>query len=255
MDDFLHNLRSGKLKQVDRSNRPYNDQQFKGGQRRNLDRRNKPHFENKDSANAIKEVLESLVDSQKQMTEAYQARTRAEERKARAMEVIAKNLYRMLNPNATDAEEILAISEPERSQAPPGRIFRERSEMPNRAAQQSDTFSDEDQEADTVETRPDNDKAASVESAEQSVYPDESEEVDAAEELKPAGEDLTASSGKLTEDDRRKLFKLIDRMRAEGQGWEKIARNLTSQGHPTISGKGTWRGIMVKNLHEKMALS
>ena len=42
MDDFLHNLRSGKLKQSDRSNRSYGDSQYKGGQRRNaMDRRKK----------------------------------------------------------------------------------------------------------------------------------------------------------------------------------------------------------------------
>lgn len=252
MDDFLHNLRSGKLKQVDRSNRPYNDQQFKGGQRRNLDRRNKGHFENKDSFNAIKEVLESLVESQRQMTDAYQARIRAEERKARAMEVIAKNLYRMLNPNATDAEEVFAVQESE-SSTNPSQTFRGRMEKANMSGQQSDAFSDEDQE-DMVEARTDN-EAASAESAGRSLYAEASEEVEAEEELKQAGEDRTSSSSRLTEDDRRKLFKLIDRMRAEGQGWEKIARNLTSQGHPTISGKGTWRGIMVKNLHEKMAPS
>ena len=72
MDDFLHNLRSGKLKQGDRSNRPYD----KGGARRNMMDRRKGHYDNnKESSerlNAIKEVLEALTETQKRVAEAYQ---------------------------------------------------------------------------------------------------------------------------------------------------------------------------------------
>jgi hypothetical protein len=263
MDDFLHNLRSGKLKQVDRSNRPYNDQQFKGGPRRNLDHRNKGRYENKDTfdrLNPIKEVLESLVESQKQMTEAYQARTRAEERKARAMEIIAKNLYRMLNPNATDVDEVFAFQESE----PPiahAATQRDRMAVQNTPESPSDAYSDEADEMETAEATSEKEEALNVEAKEREVYAGPSEDVtdeeadEDEEEFKTADEDRTGSSGRLKAEDRRMLFKLIDRMRAEGQGWEKIARNLAAQGHPTISGKGTWRGIMVKNLHEKMASS
>ena len=107
MDDFLHNLRSGKLKQGDRSNRSYGDQQYKGGPRRNAMDRRKGHYDNKESTerlNAIKEVIEALTDTQKRMAEAYQARTAAEERKARAIEILAKSVYRLANPNASAAE-------------------------------------------------------------------------------------------------------------------------------------------------------
>jgi hypothetical protein len=260
MDDFLHNLRSGKLKQVDRSNRPYNDQQFKGGQRRNLDRRNKGHFENKDSSerlNAIKEVLEALVENQKQMAEAYQARTQAEERKARAMEVIAKNLYRMLNPNATDADDVFASSEPQTS-------FRPNVEPSGRNVEPSghtatanvsdfrpNLYEDEEEEEDAAEALAD--EAGRAEEANASDA-EESEEAAVEDETESTGM-VRASSGRLTGEERHKLFRLIDRLRTDGLGWEKIARHLTAQGHPTISGKGTWRGIMVKNLHEKMANS
>ena len=85
MDDFLHNLRSGKLKQPDRSNRPYSDPQYKGGQRRNAMDRRKKELDAFERLNAVKEALESISETQKRMAEAYEARTRAEERKARAM--------------------------------------------------------------------------------------------------------------------------------------------------------------------------
>lgn len=260
MDDFLHNLRSGKLKQGDRPNRPYNDQQFKGGPRRNLDHRNKGgRYENKDSFNAIKEVLESLVDSQKQMTEAYQARTRAEERKARAMEVIAKNLYRMLNPNATDVDEVFSFQEPE-ALVQPVATRRDRTTLPNTSELQSNASADASDEIETAEALSEKQETDSIEVEAQDTNiqdmdTSETEEETVEEELKTAGEEQSGSPGRLPEEERRMLFKVIDRMRTEGHGWEKIARDLTAQGYPTISGKGTWRGIMVKNLHEKMATS
>ena len=83
MDDFLHNLRSGKLKQQDRSNRPYNDQQYKGGQRRPMVDRRKKDYDNRESIErlaVLKEVLENLAEVQKRMAEAYEARNTVEER-------------------------------------------------------------------------------------------------------------------------------------------------------------------------------
>lgn len=236
MDDFLHNLRSGKLKQADRSNRSYSDQQFKGGQRRNMDRR-KSHYDNKESferLNVIKEVLERLTESQRRMADAYQARTRAEERKATALEVLAKNLYRMVNPNATDAEDLFSLGT---SQS---------------LAEQTDP---------AFEDAPASAKAYPGDNEESGARTDEGEEIDAystaeevedEDELRAANDDHTASA-RLTEVDRQTLYRVIDQMRGEGSGWEKIARHIASRGYPTISGKGNWRGVMVKNLYEKMA--
>ena len=240
MDDFLHNLRSGKLKQGDRSNRPYGDQQFKGGQRRNnmMDRR-KPHFENKDSErlSAIKEVLENLADTQKRMADAYIARTRAEERKAKAMEVLAKNLYRMINPNATAGDiealfttEHFAQSFPEEEAAPAENI----------------------RPVEIVETAP---RTMAEEREEEDIFTDdgiESEENDNDGDLSGNEDDFSEAPGRLTEVDRHTLYALINQMRTEGHGWEKIARHISSQGYPTISGKGNWRGVTVKTLFEKM---
>ncbi len=203
MDDFLHNLRSGKLKQPDRSNRPYSDPQYKGGQRRNAMDRRKKELDAFERLNAVKEALESISETQKRMAEAYEARTRAEERKARAMEVLAKNLYRMLNPEAKDVEELFA-PEPQIEITPS-------TEEMSPAVPESRVVEEEDDK---------NQKEA--------------------------------SSQKLTDADRQRLFVIIDRMRIAGDNWEKIARHIASQGYSTVSGKGNWRGIMAKTLYEKM---
>ena len=197
MDDFLHNLRSGKLKQQDRSNRSNYDPQYKGGQRRGSMDRRKKELETFERLNAVKEVLEAISSTQKRMAEAYEARTKAEERKARAMEVLAQNIYRMVNPNADDAELLFTPETPIAA---------------------------------------------------------DSNDIDADEKDTPSEPATEAKrSSKLTNDDRRALCKLIGKLRDKGDNWEKIAREIASQGYPTASGKGTWRGVMAKNLYEKQA--
>lgn len=198
MDDFLHNLRSGKLKQQDRG-RSYNDPQYKSGQRRGAMDRRKKELETFERLNAVKEVLETISETQKRMADAYEERTRAENRKARAMEVLAKNLYQMLNPKAQNADALFA---PESAQEP--------------AAE----------------------PAKAIKAPEQEVV------------AKPA-----ASPEKLTPQQRQTLFNLIGEMRDAGSKWEQIARHISSEGYPTASGKGTWRGVMAKNLYEKMITS
>ncbi len=239
MDDFLHNLRSGKLKQGDRANRPYGDQQFKGGQRRNMMDRRKPHFENKDSErlSAIKEVLENLADTQKRMTDAYLARTRAEERKAKAMEVLAKNLYRMVNPKAT-ASEVEALFTTE--------AFSES------IADEVATTVESMRPTEIVDTTPD---IMADEREEEDIFAadaSESDEIENESDIPGDEDEFSEAPGRLTETDRHMLHALISQMRSEGHGWEKIARHISSQGYPTISGKGNWRGVTVKTLYEKM---
>ncbi len=203
MDDFLHNLRSGKLKQGDRSNRSYNDPYNKGGQRRMPDRR-KRELETFERLNAVKEVLVTISETQKRMADAYEARTKAEERKARAMEVLAQNLYRTLNPGAK-GEELSFTSESDKDPDPPA--MEEIAPSPKPTAQ--------------AHKKP----AASAEQ----------------------------TPKKLTPEIRLTLYKMIAKMRDEGNGWESIARHIASQGYPTASGKGIWRGITAKNLYDKMA--
>ncbi len=194
MDDFLHNLRSGKLKQHDRSNRSFNDPQYKGGHRRGMVDRRKKDQEVFERLNAVKEVLEGISETQKRMADAYEARIQAENRKAKAMEVLAVNIYRMLNPNADNAEMLFAQQLPAES-VPPNES--QASPAPPEAAT--------DKQADT----------------------------------------------KLTPEDREALCQMIGGLRDDGWNWEKIAREIASQGYPTVSGKGIWRGVMVKNLYGK----
>jgi CRISPR/Cas system CMR-associated protein Cmr1 (group 7 of RAMP superfamily) len=92
MDDFLHNLRSGNLKQPDRSRRQYQDQHYKGPQRRHGgDRRNKDanSAANAENLSAIKGALENIAETHRRMANAHESRSIAEERKAEAIEAIA----------------------------------------------------------------------------------------------------------------------------------------------------------------------
>jgi uncharacterized protein YfiM (DUF2279 family) len=204
MDDFLHNLRSGKLKQSDRSNRSYGDPQYKN-KRNMMDRRKREH-EAKESERlgAIKELLESVSETQLRMAELYEVRIKAEERKAKALEILAKSLYRMANPKAKDADELFAFVDPD-------------------------------------QTETDNDVDAGDSG--------KSRKSKASDEMAATAD---ADQNKLNAGNRKKLFKLIQRMRDDGISWEKIARQIASQGFPTVSGRGSWRGVMVKNLYEKM---
>ncbi len=119
MDDFLHNLRSGKLKQQDRNRSIYNDQ-YKGKRRSSMDHRRKvDHHDAKETAerlDAIKGILEGISQTQKRMAEAYEAASRAEVRKAEALETIASGLKQWLGsaqgPQSRPAVAAGADSEP-----------------------------------------------------------------------------------------------------------------------------------------------
>jgi hypothetical protein len=217
MDDFLHNLRSGKLKQADRGNRSYNDPQYKGNLRRNAMDRRKRELETFERLNAVKEVLENISATQQRMAVAYETRTKAEIRKARALEVLAKNLYMMTNPGADpNAVEALFAPEPVAEIEPP----------PHRETVETADTIDEIDNGDEVEDEDEN-------------------------EISFANDDDRPD--KLSEKDRNFLFGLILQMRNEGHSWENIARHISDQGYPTSTGRGIWRGITAKNLYEKMA--
>ena len=205
MDDFLHNLRSGKLKQTDRSNRSYGDPQYKN-KRNMMDRRKRDHEakESSEKLGAIKELLESVSETQLRMAELYEVRIKAEERKAKALEVLAKNIYRMANPDAQDADDLFSTADS------------------NPSIGHSDTAQEEGNIGGISES---SDDVAMVENINHS---------------------------KLNAGNRKKLFKLIHKMCEDSVSWEKIARQIASQGFPTVSGRGSWRGVMVKNLYEKM---
>ena len=90
MDDFLHNLRSGKLKQPDRGRRDYSE--YKGPQRRAGSERRRTDYYAKvtgEHFSMVKDALDSLADQQKRIAEALSRRSDAESRIADVLESIA----------------------------------------------------------------------------------------------------------------------------------------------------------------------
>lgn len=74
MDDFLHNLRSGKLKQPDRGRRDYSD--YKGPQRRAGNERRRTDYYAKvtgENFALVKDSLDSLAEQQKRIADALES--------------------------------------------------------------------------------------------------------------------------------------------------------------------------------------
>jgi len=95
MDDFLHNLRSGKLKQPDRGRRDYTD--YKGPQRRAGNERRKPDYYAKvtsENFTLVKGSLDVLADHQKHIAEAMATSNKTDIRIADALEAIAAMMKR-----------------------------------------------------------------------------------------------------------------------------------------------------------------
>lgn len=95
MDDFLHNLRSGKLKQPDRGRRDYTD--YKGPQRRSTTERRKPDYYAKvtgENFALVKGSLDILAGNQKRIADAMAVREKTEARIADALETIASIMGR-----------------------------------------------------------------------------------------------------------------------------------------------------------------
>lgn len=197
MDDFLHNLRSGKLKHHDRGRRDYSD--YKGPQRRaGADRRKHEHYAKakKENMNMVKELLETISQNNKRMADAYEARSAVEERKAAALESIAKGLAVYLKSEKPEVEPLV----------------------------------------DPVEA------------------PSE-EAIAVKEETAPAlpEEIIDIKSDRLLDADRKKVFDIISKQKDKKESWEQIARYLVSKSIPTLSGKGKWRGQVVKSFFNKIA--
>jgi len=92
MDDFLHNLRSGKLKQSDRG-RSHSD--YKGPQRRVGNERRRTDYYAKvtgEHFGLVKDAIESLAAQQKRIADALVANENTQTRIADALETIAARL-------------------------------------------------------------------------------------------------------------------------------------------------------------------
>ncbi len=203
MDDFLHNLRSGKLKHPDRGRRDYSD--YKGPQRRSsgTDRRKHEHYKKvkTDHLLLIKDILETISQNNRRIADALETRSAAEERKAAALESIAEGLRFSLNFKPSDK---------------------------------------------TIETTPAESEPESPEPAAKTAEPVESDSTPKST--------IDKTAKKLRDKDRMNVFKIISKRKDEKDSWEQIARYLVSESIPTLSGKGKWRGPVVKSFFNKIAV-
>ncbi|MBC2744677.1 MAG: hypothetical protein HGJ93_17015 [Desulfosarcina sp.] len=191
MDDFLHNLRSGKLKQPDRGRRDYTD--YKGPQRRTPNERRRPDYYAKvtsENFTLVKGSLDILAENQKRMADTLAAGEKTATRIADALETIASMMKSHLG-----GEDVL----PQRSQP--------------------------------ADAQPDGNAIDSIVPA---------ETVDNPTGIGGIG------NVKLSDEDKPGLLDIIAAMRTAGNSWEKVARHIDDQNIPTISGKGKWRGPVVK---------
>jgi hypothetical protein len=97
MDDFLHNLRTGKNKPYDRNRKQYDNNGFKSSDRQNLnDNRRKDTFQRTplvDYMPLIKKHLGEIIEEQKRQYELEERRVAAEERIADALENLSVKLF------------------------------------------------------------------------------------------------------------------------------------------------------------------
>jgi hypothetical protein len=178
MDDFLHNLRSGKLKQQAHPKRQPNGHHSNRSQRQpTINRRNGNEIPTQ-LLNAFRETLGSINTTLKDIADKQESLARIEKRNTKALETIADGLQRMFG--RPDTREIPMVSKSNPS----------------------------------------------------------------VDETKPR---------KLSDNDQEAVGIIIRNMRSYGDGWEKIGRTITALGYPTVSGRGKWRGVLVKNLYEKLA--
>lgn len=103
MDDFLHNLRTGKNKPFDRNRKQFDNNGYKNPDRQGLnDNRRKEAFQRTppvDHFPAIKILLGDIIEGQRRMADIYERRAAAEERIASALERIASSFFEK-NPAA-----------------------------------------------------------------------------------------------------------------------------------------------------------
>jgi hypothetical protein len=113
MDDFLHNLRTGKNKPFDRKRRTYENPHSRM-QERQGNRNRRPNYQNRDMSNetlaAIRKVLDEISGNQKRLAEISNRRVAVEERKAEALEALVSHFQQ---------KTALAGSMPVAAQAPP----------------------------------------------------------------------------------------------------------------------------------------
>jgi len=106
MNDFLHNLRSGKFKRNDRGGRSYKDPQHRGSQwRGDANGRKSTHHASSDVVLEINKALKDIAASHRRFADAYESKVKADERGAAAMESIAEFLKQRFASGLESLEE------------------------------------------------------------------------------------------------------------------------------------------------------
>jgi hypothetical protein len=209
MDDFLHNLRTGKNKPpFDRNRKQFDNNGYKNPDRQGPnDNRRKDAFQRTppvDHIPAIKKLLGDITDGLRRQAEIDDRRASAEERIASAMERIASGFFEK-NPTAL-------VAEPEKE------VDLEQNIDPD------------------FLTHPEVLKPAHV------FQPATPEAVSGAGYTDVAAEAVNSGTA------RESVLEMIGAMRKEQLSYEKIARALEAQGIPTFSGKGAWHSQTVSKL-------
>ncbi|MDL2275173.1 hypothetical protein LJC22_03485 [Desulfosarcina sp. OttesenSCG-928-G10] len=238
MDDFLHNLRSGKLKQPDRrrdysdfNKAPQQQQQQQPQQRRSgYDRRRTDYYAKvtHDHFMMIKNAMDVLIENQKRTTEALVSRNKMTSRVATALDALVAMVGRKWG-----YEDL--IPPPAELDGPP-------------------------------EASPDASMDTSVSPA--PALSDLSAAAADRGTLEPSGEDLSAADMDVSMEDEEmdiedmnegpseeeessdSIVDMISNMRAAGDSWKKIADHFNAQQIPTLSGRGKWAGPSIKKLWE-----
>jgi len=211
MDDFLHNLRTGKNKPFDRNRKQFDNNGYKNPDRQGPnDNRRKDAFPRTppvDHFPAIKILLGDITDGQRRQAEIDDRRATAEERIASALERIASG-FLAKNPAvpAIDAEK------------KPGQDSRIIPE----------TLKPETLKPEAVKPEPISEPDAPAASG--------------------AVMTVAATDADKSGLDREAVLEMIGAMRKEQLSFEKIARTLESQGISTFSGKGAWHSQTVSKL-------
>jgi len=108
MDDFLHNLRSGKMKRPEKYRRSYGSHKNTGHERRKTkDYKNGSYGKAREQENLteIKQIITGIAESQKRIANAEERTAKAEERKTEIMENLFELLKQLVNSERTETDE------------------------------------------------------------------------------------------------------------------------------------------------------
>ncbi len=108
MSDFLHNLRSGKMKRSDKYRRSYGNHQNTGYERRKTkDYKNESYKKARDPEvlNEIKQIITGIAESQQRIADAQERKAKLEEHKTEILENLFEFLKHLVRPESTVTDD------------------------------------------------------------------------------------------------------------------------------------------------------